>query len=85
MRFVGTLSDPIGGNFVIPQTVGRQPMATVASLVATLMLAASMRGAIADERLMTMTVELDGRVIWEEEFGKKPVKRITYRPEDIED
>lgn len=85
MKLVGRLDIEGHGSTTIPQTItpNHPPMTSVAEIVAALML--RVKDHLIAGTFMHLTIELDGRLIYQTTFGKKFVKRITYRPEDIDD
>lgn len=87
MKLIARLVDPVGGDVVIPSTItpANPPMQAVAEVTLGITLCALAHLEQGGDREIWMSVELDGRRVIEQRFGRKPVKRIVYRPEDIEE
>lgn len=75
MKITGRLECPGYGGFTTAHTTDQDnpPMATVALMACLLMLSAHGNGHLAADRLFTITIEADGRLIYATTMGKEPV------------
>lgn len=75
MKFTARLECPGYGGFTTWHTTtpDQGPMAVAAMLASVLMLSAHGNGHLAADRLFTITIEADGRLIHAATFGKEPL------------
>lgn len=78
MRFTARLECPGYGGFTTwhSTTPDQGPLAVAAMLATTLVMSAQGNGHLDAQRLFTLSIEADGRLIYSTTLGKEPVKSI---------